>query len=415
MAEVAERSRQIAFFEERVARDSAAALDLAQLAGLYVQRARETADGTDFRRAEDAARRSIASLDRRSGRAHLALASSLVAQHRFAEAREVAAHLCDAEPDVPAYRALLGEIAIDLGDDELARATFAALDSLRDDLAVAPRLARWAELTGRPDEALAILGAAVRAADRSGDLPREQVAWFHLRLGDLHARAGRPDAAEAAYRAGLAVEPNDHRLFAALARLAALRGDWRRAIREGQRAAAVVADPATLALVGDAFAALGESAKAESYYAPVEQAALRLAAGAAPPPSGSTAPGRAAIAFLLDHDRHAAAALALARREAAARRDVAACDLLAWALHKTGDHAAAREASRDALRLGTRDASLHFHAGMIALALGERDEARRHLETALAIDPRFHPADPARARAALDSLASRGALGGTAQ
>ena len=45
----------------------------------------------------------------------------------------------------------------------------------------------------------------------------------------------------------------------------------------------------------------------------------------------------------------------------------------------------------DALRLGTRDARLLFHAGMIHKALGDPDRARDYLGQALALNPRFHP------------------------
>ena len=57
-----------------------------------------------------------------------------------------------------------------------------------------------------------------------------------------------------------------------------------------------------------------------------------------------------------------------------------------------------------ALALGTRDAMLYFHAGMIDRALGDTASARARLETALAINPWWHPSQPAEARAVLDSL-----------
>ena len=43
-----------------------------------------------------------------------------------------------------------------------------------------------------------------------------------------------------------------------------------------------------------------------------------------------------------------------------------------------------------ALRLGTPDARLLFHAGMIHHALGEVDAARDHLARTLALNPVFH-------------------------
>jgi Tfp pilus assembly protein PilF len=45
---------------------------------------------------------------------------------------------------------------------------------------------------------------------------------------------------------------------------------------------------------------------------------------------------------------------------------------------------------REALKLGTRDARLFFHAGLIEARLGNRQAARDYLTRALAINPRFH-------------------------
>ena len=93
--------------------------------------------------------------------------------------------------------------------------------------------------------------------------------WFHLRVGDLELRTGRLRAAERAFREGLAVEPGDHRLWSGLARVEAARGRWRRVLEHAARAGGR-ADLATLALTGDAHAALGDPVKAEEAYAAVE-------------------------------------------------------------------------------------------------------------------------------------------------
>jgi Tfp pilus assembly protein PilF len=57
-----------------------------------------------------------------------------------------------------------------------------------------------------------------------------------------------------------------------------------------------------------------------------------------------------------------------------------------------------------ALAFGTRDAKLMYHAGMIALALGQNDRARTFLTDSLALDPSFDPLQVSRARTALAGL-----------
>ena len=54
-----------------------------------------------------------------------------------------------------------------------------------------------------------------------------------------------------------------------------------------------------------------------------------------------------------------------------------------------------------ALAFGTRDAKLLYHAGMIALALGDQAKARSLLVEALDLDPSFDPLAASRARAVL--------------
>ncbi len=393
MAEVALREQDIALFVRRAAEDPYGGSDRARLAYLYLQRARETGDFEDFRRAEAAARASIDARGQRNGGGRLALASSLLAQHRFAEARAAAEELVAAEPESPSARALLAEIQMELGDYQGARGSFGRLGAHEDDLSVAPRLARWEEVQGLTLQARNRLYAARAKAAGRGDLPREQVAWFHLRVGDLELRTGRLRQAERAFREGLLLEPGDHRLYAGLARVEAARGRWRRVLEHGARAGER-ADLATLALMGDAHAALGNAARAEEMYAAVE-------AGYAENPEPYA---RQWSQYRLDHRRALPQTLALLAEEARGRPDVLGADMLAWALYLSGDHAGAREASRRALRMGTRDASFHYHAGMIEKARGNGPDARGHLRRALEINPVFHPAFADSARAALREL-----------
>ena len=96
--------------------------------------------------------------------------------------------------------------------------------------------------------------------------------------------------------------------------------------------------------------------------------------------------------------------MALAEAELELRRDIYGYDALAWALLADGRAAEAREQMAEALALGTRDATLLYHAGMIELALGNDAAARTFLEDALASDPSFDPLAVHEARAALATL-----------
>jgi tetratricopeptide (TPR) repeat protein len=382
----------LAFYARRIARDSFAARDHAQLARLHLQRAPVGgSEDADLAKAEAHARRSLALRTAHNGEALQVLASSLMGRHRFVEARGAAERLVAMDSTSRTARALLGEIQLELGAYEDATRAFGSLFTVRHDLAVAPRYARWEEIRGRPGEARKLLRGALAQAARRHAMPRSQLAWFHWRLGDLALRHGRPDEAERELQAGLALAPADHRLLDGLARVAAARGRWREAIGFGERAVARTPDPVTLGLLSVSCAMLGDRACETRYQRAMDEAVRQQ-------------PGvlhRAWAYFQLDHGREVREVLAQAREEIRTRRDVYAWDLLAWSLYRSGHIHGAVEASGNALAMGTRDAPLYFHAGMIAAAAGDSALARRRLREALEIDPHWHPTQPAQARAHL--------------
>ncbi|MEO7986631.1 MAG: tetratricopeptide repeat protein [Gemmatimonadales bacterium] len=395
--ESAIRNRDIDFYRSRVARDPRSARDFTQLAALYLQRARETADNGDIVEAETNARHSLALRTARNSGAFGVLASSLLSQHRFAEALDVTRRLLAEDTTSVAARGMLGENLFELGRYDEAGKVFGTLATYKGELGIAPRLARWAELHGKPEEARRLLRVAMAEAKRRHGMPKEQLAWFHLRLGDLAFRYGHRGEAETELEAGLVIQPGDARLLGAMARLEAARGRWREAADWGERAIARTLDPATLGLLHDAYRVLGDRQKSDEYYQAMALSVLKQ-------------PGpfhRAWSLFLLDHEKEVPRVLARVQEELESRKDIYGYDLLAWALHRSGHDREAQPAMVRALALGTRDAVLLYHAGMIERALGNNGAARRHLEAALETNPYWDPFHPAEARAVLDSLSRR--------
>src|SRR5439155_786377 len=138
--------------------------------------------------------------------------------------------------------------------------------------------------------------------------------------------------------------------------------------------------------------AAGHADEAERQYALVEYMGKVAAAV-------GTTYGRQLALFYADHDRRPEEALRLARLEAAGRGDIYTDDTLAWACYKNGRLAEAARAAHRALRLGTEDAMLHYHAGTIAAALGHGPIAARHLRRAPGLNPHFDLRQAPRARA----------------
>jgi tetratricopeptide (TPR) repeat protein len=195
--------------------------------------------------------------------------------------------------------------------------------------------------------------------DRRDDLPREQVAWFHYRLGELELRIGNVAAADSAFLRGLARNPGDPRILGGLSRSALAQRAWQQAIDFGERATEIQLDPLTLGTVSRAYAELGDTVQAGSYARAMSVSALEQ-------------PGvihRAWGMFLLDHGtpQDRADVLKRARRELRDRRDVYGHDLMAWALYRDGQIENARKQMRLALSQNTEDVMLTQHAREIGV------------------------------------------------
>ena len=113
---------------------------------------------------------------------------------------------------------------------------------------------------------------------------------------------------------------------------------------------------------------------------------------------------RQLVLFDVNHGRDVATALHLADKELVERKDVYGYDADAWALLANGRAADADAAMTKALALGTRDAMLLYHAGEIALAVGDSARARDLLTQSLAITGALDPLSASKARASLQGL-----------
>lgn len=388
------RDADIRFYQDRVARDRYGARDRAALGALYLARGRATGDAGDFARAESLATASLQRRGRRNAAATQVLAGALMAEHRFAEAWAAMVPQIQADPQDAVARATLGEIALELGRYSAADSLFGSLTVVRTAPAIAPRYARWLELNGQSGEARELLIRTRRDLERGFRVPEEQLAWLDLRIGELALRNGRPELAESAYDRGLTILPDDFRLLSAKARLLAAQGDWAAAVELGERSLAGSFEPATLGLLSDGYAAIGDQAKAAEYARAMEVSVSRQ-------------PGayhRGWALSLLDHHRRVGHVLRKAQEELATRKDVYGYDVAAWALHRSGRDQEAAILADSALARGTRDALLYYHRGMIALALADTAQARTHLAAALEINPAFSPAEAPAARAILRAL-----------
>ena len=117
--------------------------------------------------------------------------------------------------------------------------------------------------------------------------------------------------------------------------------------------------------------------------------------------------GRDLALFYADHDMKPQLALQIAEYEYEVRRDVYTADAVAWTALKAGNLDLAKQAIALALRLGTPDPRLFYHAAMIARASGNTALAKEHLERVQALNLEFDPHHGPTARKLLAQLTAQ--------
>jgi tetratricopeptide (TPR) repeat protein len=323
--------------------------------------------------------------------AHVGLATVALSRHRFAEALEIGRTAQRLAPESAQPLGVLFDASIELGRYDEARTIIEDLLLTRPDLPSLSRLSYYQELHGRLDLAIEAMERAVVA----GSADAEHTAFAGAALGHLWLLEG--DAARAArlFRDVLDSVPGYVPALVGTAQAFMAAGDTPAAIEILGQALEANREPAVLVQLGEALEATGDEAAAGSVYrdAVVSEAAHR-ATGEAPEPFGAV--------LETDHG-DPALALTLAQRAYDHAPSIGAADALAWAALANGDLDRARSLADEALRTGTIDPAILYHAGVIAAATGQTERAEELLSESLARSAAGSPGLRARVEAALEA------------
>lgn len=364
------------------------------LAAAYMQKARESGDFSFNVKAEEALGRSFKvapdNYDALKLRAKL-----LLSYHRFAEALEVARRAQAVNPrDHDVYGAMTDAL-VELGDYPRAVEAAQAMVDLRPDAESYSRISYLRFLHGDLAGAVEAMRVATQAASPADP---EKVAWCLVHLGEALMLSGKVAEAEREFDRALFSFPDYPAALAAKGRARFAAGDSAKAVEFYARAVERVPLPEYAIALGNLHAKLGHAEEAKRQYDLVEFVERTGAA------EGTYT--RELALFLADRDARLGEALAIAERERAARNDIYTNDVLAWCLYKNGRIEEAKTAMDAALRLGTRDPRLLYHAGMIANALGDRRGGAKYLQEAIKLDPSFDALQADVARRTLAAIKS---------
>jgi tetratricopeptide (TPR) repeat protein len=184
---------------------------------------------------------------------------------------------------------------------------------------------------------------------------------------------------------------------ASLGKARAAQNDLPGAIEQFEKVTRILPDPNYVAALGDLYKLAGREEDAKGQYELVEQIGHLSELN-------GTLYNRQLAYFYADHDLKPEEAYNLAAKEYEVRKDIYGADALAWTALKAGKLNEAQTAMKEALKLGTEDAKLFYHAGMIEKILGNKADAAEYLQKALKTNPVFDALQAEKARMALQEL-----------
>ena len=396
--EAASASDLIPELESRVAQNPGDFVALNKLAGYYLQRQRETGEDKYIMLAGQAAKSSLAVIPaERNPGALAALAQVELASHEFATARDYAEQLIKLEPQKSYPKQILVDALVELGDYKRAEELFNQMKrDLAPNVGTETRSAKFAQLQGRSADAKQHIANALRITLQDVPRSREPIAWCQWQLGELEFSTANYEEASKRYKEALETFPDYFRALVGMARVNVALGKLADATSYAERAVKVIPEPLLISLVGDLYKLAGREQDAKMQYEAAEKLALQEAA------EGRLHKRELAI-FYADHDIKVSKAFDLALDDYKSRPDIYAADTLAWAALKANKLDEAQKAIKDALRLGTKDAKIFYHAGMIMRAVGDEASARNYFERVQETNPHF---DPLQSRIARQQAAS---------
>lgn len=363
-----------------------------QLGAAYFQKARETGDIEYYALAEKTLARSIElSKDERSADPLVHMALVCMGEHRFAEALSYAEKaMATGSGNLQAF-AVAGDAYTDMGDYDAAASAYGKLQTLGS-VSSSPLLIAYMHdsrasyldfIQGDKAGAIEKAKSAILAALQL-NVAGENLAWLYFELGERTFQTGDLKGAEVAYEAGLEASSHHYRSLAGLAKVRAAQGRYEESAKLYDASIGVVPMPQYIAELGDVYLKLGRRADARLQYDLVEYIAYISKLNA-------ELNNRELALFYADREIKLDEALRLAKAELAVRHDIYTWDTLAWVQYKNHQPVEAAKSVAEALKLGTVDPVLLFHAGMIYHSVGDDESARAALNQALAINPHFHP------------------------
>jgi tetratricopeptide (TPR) repeat protein len=375
----------IKLYQDQIKKDPTNYSGYTRLGESCIQKARETGDVTYYNMAEEVLRKAL-ELNPGDYPTVVYMGQVSASKHDFRGSLPYAQKAIEVKPEQSYAYGVLGDDYAELGEYDKAEKAYKFMLTLRPSFYSYSRISYIEELRGNVQKAIEAMENAIRQGRVYAiryNQSTENVAWAQFMLGELYFKSGNLKKAEEQYKASLKSYDNYYYALAGLGRVRAEEKKYGEAIELYKKAIGIIPLPLFVSSLGDVYKKTGKIEEAKKQYDLVEYIGLLSKIN-------KIIYNRDLALFYADHDMKLDEALDLAKKELEVRRDIYTYDTLAWTLYKNNQFKVALKASQESLKLGTMDAILFFHAGMIYYKLGDMDKAKEYLSRAISINPYFH-------------------------
>lgn len=368
--------RFISTLNEQLSENPESSVVLTKLGAAYIQKARESNDPEFYSMAEDVLKRAIKNQED-NFLAIAELGSVYLSRHHFKEALELAQKAIELNPYSSYAYGVLVDAQVELGMYDQAIENVQKMVNLRPDLGSYSRVSYIRELKGDMQGAIDAMKLAVKA----GSPEAENTVWCRVQLGNLFYNTGDVETSEKIYQFVIKDFPDYIHGYGGMAKIRTFQNNYKEATEFYNKAIGITPLAEYLIGLGDVYFLNGEKEKADEQYQKVKFTITMFKE------KGVDTDLELAL-FNADHNRN----LKESYNDAEKSLDngslsIKTYHVLAWTSYKLGNYIEAEKNIQQALRLGTKDPLMSYHAGKIYEKLNQNEKAKDYLDFALKINP----------------------------
>ncbi len=342
----------------------------------YIQKTREENDPQYYDNAKNYFERAI-ELDEKNADAYAGLGSIYLSEHNFKEALESGKKAREFNPYSVYALSVITDAHVELGMYDEAIKSAQEMINMRPELSSYSRVSYIREIHGDLPGAIDAMKLAINAGAPTG----ENTAWCTVQLGNLYFISGKADSAKIEYQNALEKYPGYIHALGGLAKINMHYNDYTGAIELYEKITDKNKLPEFLISLADAYKITGQNEKAEETYAKVKFINTYFKEKGVDTDLELTL-------FNINQGKNLKDAIHTTEKYIKdGNNSFKTYHTLAWAEYKNGNTEDAVKNIEIALKLGTKEPLLWYHAGKIYEQAGNNIKAKEYTAYALSICP----------------------------